>query len=90
LQENIIGLFCFWTDFKLCPNGQTKQTVHIIVGVVIGAVCLLLFLVGILWWKGCLWRTRGRKTGTGSIDCLILRIRFDPIHGDSVNIPFQK
>ncbi|XP_062161777.1 probable LRR receptor-like serine/threonine-protein kinase RFK1 isoform X2 [Alnus glutinosa] len=56
------------SDFKLCPNGGTKQTVHIIVGVAIGAVCLLLFLVGILWWKGCLWRKRGRKTDVQGLD----------------------
>ncbi|XP_062160747.1 probable LRR receptor-like serine/threonine-protein kinase RFK1 [Alnus glutinosa] len=58
----IISAVSVVSDFKLCPNGGTKQTVHIIVGVAIGAVCLLLFLVGILWWKGCLWRKRGRKT----------------------------
>jgi hypothetical protein len=37
-------IYLFWPDLKLCPNGGTKQTVHIIVGVAIGAVCLLLFL----------------------------------------------
>ncbi|XP_059435615.1 probable LRR receptor-like serine/threonine-protein kinase RFK1 isoform X3 [Corylus avellana] len=59
------------SDFKLCPNGRTtrtKQIVHIIVGVVIGVVCLLLFLVGILWRKGYLWRTRGRKTDVQGLE----------------------
>ncbi|KAF5475300.1 hypothetical protein F2P56_007116 [Juglans regia] len=54
--------------FKLCPNGGTNRTVYIIVGVAIGALCLLLFLGGILWWKGCLRRKRRGKKDTRRLD----------------------
>ncbi|XP_041023582.1 probable LRR receptor-like serine/threonine-protein kinase RFK1 isoform X1 [Juglans microcarpa x Juglans regia] len=56
------------SDFKLCRNGGTNRTVYIIVGVAIGALCLLLFLGGILWWKGCLLRKRRGKKDTRRLD----------------------
>uniref|UniRef100_A0A7N2LPF2 non-specific serine/threonine protein kinase n=1 Tax=Quercus lobata TaxID=97700 RepID=A0A7N2LPF2_QUELO len=49
------------SDSKFCSNGGTKRNVYIIAGVSVGALFLLLFIVGILWWKGCLWRKKGRK-----------------------------
>jgi hypothetical protein len=66
-------IYLFWPDLKLCPNGGTKQTVHIIVGVAIGAVCLLLFLGNPLVGRLFVEKKRG-KTGTGSINCLILKL----------------
>ncbi|XP_021293937.1 probable LRR receptor-like serine/threonine-protein kinase RFK1 isoform X1 [Herrania umbratica] len=51
------------SDFKQCSNGRNKGTANIIVGVVIS--CLVLFVVGILWWKcgllGKYWRKEDTK-----------------------------
>jgi hypothetical protein len=75
LLASIIGFFFFFffADSKFCSNGGTKRNVYIIVGVAIGALFLLLFIAGILWWKGCLWRKRGRKEGAGYSRCLIFK-----------------
>ncbi|KAM4101012.1 hypothetical protein ACJW30_05G111600 [Castanea mollissima] len=56
------------SDSKFCSNGGTKQNVYIIAGVAVGALFLILFIVGILWWKGCLWRKKGRKEDIKGLD----------------------
>ncbi|KAK4589499.1 hypothetical protein RGQ29_020176 [Quercus rubra] len=57
----LISAVSMVSDSKFCSNGGTKRNVYIIAGVAVGALFLLLFIVGILWWKGCLWRKKGRK-----------------------------
>ncbi|XP_050148223.1 probable LRR receptor-like serine/threonine-protein kinase RFK1 isoform X1 [Malus sylvestris] len=49
--------------FKPCTNGGTVRTIYIIAGVVGG--CLTLFVLAILWWKGCLGGKRGRQQDLG-------------------------
>ncbi|KAL4627266.1 hypothetical protein ACB092_05G155900 [Castanea dentata] len=56
------------SDSKFCSNGGTKRNVYIIAGVAVGALFLLLFIVGILWWKGYLWRKKGRKEDIKGLD----------------------
>ncbi|KAM3748460.1 hypothetical protein ACB098_05G110500 [Castanea mollissima] len=56
------------SDSKFCSNGGTKRNVYIIAGVAVGALFLILFIVGILWWKGCLWRKKGRKEDIKGLD----------------------
>ncbi|XWS19756.1 hypothetical protein CRYUN_Cryun31cG0044300 [Craigia yunnanensis] len=50
------------SDFKPCSNGRNKGTVYIIVGVL--GSCLVFFMLGIIWWKGCLLGKYSRKEDT--------------------------
>ncbi|XP_017436751.1 probable LRR receptor-like serine/threonine-protein kinase RFK1 isoform X1 [Vigna angularis] len=39
------------SDSRTCSNGQKKVAVSIIIAIVAGAVCLVLFIFGLIWWK---------------------------------------
>ncbi|PON95791.1 Serine/threonine protein kinase [Trema orientale] len=41
------------SDTKQCSYGGKKKTTSIIIAVVIGALCLIFIVLGILCWKGC-------------------------------------
>ncbi|KAJ7968790.1 putative Kinase [Quillaja saponaria] len=57
----LISAFSVVSDTKRCSNGGDKGTVSIIIGVVVGAVCIVILILGILWWKGCFKRKLERK-----------------------------
>lgn len=50
-------LYVFHVDYKSCSNGgKNGMTAYIISGV--AGLCIILLILGLLLWKGCL---RGRK-----------------------------
>ncbi|KAM1347359.1 hypothetical protein PS2_036299 [Malus domestica] len=57
----LISAISVVSDFKPCKNGGTVRTIYIIAGVGVGGLCLTLFMLAILWWKGCLGGKRGRQ-----------------------------
>ncbi|TQD71714.1 hypothetical protein C1H46_042744 [Malus baccata] len=59
----LISAISVVSDFKPCKNGGTVRTIYIIAGVGVGGLCLTLFMLAILWWKGCLGGKRGRQQG---------------------------
>ncbi|KAL5577007.1 hypothetical protein UlMin_018706 [Ulmus minor] len=54
------------SESKQCPYGGTKKNVSIIVGVVVGGLCLIFVILGILCWKGCFQGERSKKQGEKS------------------------
>ncbi|KAB2601358.1 hypothetical protein D8674_002363 [Pyrus ussuriensis x Pyrus communis] len=62
----LISAISVVSDFKPCKNGGTVRANYIMarVGVgTVGGLCLTLFMLAILWWKGCLGGKRGRQQG---------------------------
>ncbi|KAJ7947200.1 putative Kinase [Quillaja saponaria] len=57
----LVSAFSVVSDTKLCSNGGNKGTVSIIIGVGAGAVCVLILVMGILWWRGCFKGKLGRE-----------------------------
>ncbi|QCD76914.1 brassinosteroid insensitive 1-associated receptor kinase 1 [Vigna unguiculata] len=48
------------SDSRVCSTGKKKVAVSIIIAIVAGAVCLVLFISGLIWWK---WKSffRGKR-----------------------------
>ncbi|XP_020418358.1 probable LRR receptor-like serine/threonine-protein kinase RFK1 isoform X2 [Prunus persica] len=72
-------------DLKPCTNGGNARTIYIVAGVAVGALCLTLFILAILWWKGLLRGKRGRQKGrdmqTGTFTLKQIKVAtddFDP------------
>ncbi|XP_034212565.1 probable LRR receptor-like serine/threonine-protein kinase RFK1 isoform X3 [Prunus dulcis] len=70
---------------KPCTNGGNARTIYIVAGVAVGALCLTLFILAILWWKGLLRGKRGRQKGrdmqTGTFTLKQIKVAtddFDP------------
>ncbi|XP_062095355.1 probable LRR receptor-like serine/threonine-protein kinase RFK1 isoform X2 [Humulus lupulus] len=56
----LISAISVVSNSKHCSNGGNNETTSIIVGVVIGALCLIFIVLGILCWKGYF---KGRSKG---------------------------
>ncbi|XP_021669949.2 probable LRR receptor-like serine/threonine-protein kinase RFK1 [Hevea brasiliensis] len=81
----IISAISVSSDLKLCSSVRKKEAVHIVVGVVGGASCLIFIVLGILWWRGYLPGKWGKRkghdlpTGTFSLKQIIAATNdFDP------------
>ncbi|XP_020202017.1 probable LRR receptor-like serine/threonine-protein kinase RFK1 isoform X1 [Cajanus cajan] len=57
------------SNSRVCSSGEKKVSVSIIIAIVAGALCLVLFISGFIWWKwkgffrGKLQRNEGTKDG---------------------------
>ncbi|XVE51517.1 hypothetical protein DITRI_Ditri02bG0048400 [Diplodiscus trichospermus] len=75
------------SDFKPCSNGRNKGTVYIVVGVV--GLCLVFFVLGILWWKcrllGKYWRKEDTKEESPSGTITLKQIKVATDDFDSAN-----
>ncbi|XP_050368368.1 probable LRR receptor-like serine/threonine-protein kinase RFK1 [Argentina anserina] len=49
------------SDSKSCSSGGNKGITGIAIGVVVGALCLVFIVLGILWWRGNLSGKLGKK-----------------------------
>ncbi|XP_022715712.1 probable LRR receptor-like serine/threonine-protein kinase RFK1 isoform X3 [Durio zibethinus] len=76
------------SDFKPCSNRRNKGTAYIFVVGVLGA-CLVFFILGILWWKGCLlgkyWRKEDTKEDMPSGTFTLKQIKVATDDFDSAN-----
>ncbi|KAM5587866.1 hypothetical protein ABKV19_006355 [Rosa sericea] len=59
----LISAISVVSDFKPCGGSGTSKLVYTITGVGVGALCLILFILAVLWWKGFFQGKRGIKRG---------------------------
>ncbi|KAI4332446.1 hypothetical protein L6164_017355 [Bauhinia variegata] len=62
----LISAFSIVSDSKVCSDRRNDHNVNIIIGVGAGALCLLLVVVGIFWWKGYFKARFGTEKGVNS------------------------
>ncbi|TKY71896.1 LRR receptor serine/threonine-protein kinase RFK1 [Spatholobus suberectus] len=60
----LVSAFSVVSDSRPCSNGEKKVAVSIIIAIVAGALCLVLFISGFIWWKGFFRGKLRRKEGT--------------------------
>ncbi|KAL5577004.1 hypothetical protein UlMin_018703 [Ulmus minor] len=61
----LISAISVVSDSKQCSYSGSKKTVPIIVGVVLGGLCLIFAVLGILCWKGCFHSKSSRQDMKG-------------------------
>lgn len=83
----LISAISLVSDSGPCSNGRRKETTYVIIGVGVGGFCLLLFIIGILSWKGYIlgkcWRKKVAFANMASGTFTLKQIRaatddFDP------------
>ncbi|CAL8147439.1 unnamed protein product [Prunus armeniaca] len=81
----LISAISVVSNLKPCTNGGNARTIYIVAGVAVGALCLTLFILAILWWKGFLRGKGGRQKGqdmqTGTFTLKQIKVAtddFDP------------
>ncbi|XP_028764706.1 probable LRR receptor-like serine/threonine-protein kinase RFK1 [Neltuma alba] len=66
----IVSALSFFSDSRPCSNGG-KNGVNKFIAIGSAALCLVLFMAGIIWWKGCfkgeLQKTEDIQSGTFSV-----------------------
>ncbi|KAI9121686.1 hypothetical protein K1719_008719 [Acacia pycnantha] len=67
----IVSALSIVSDSRPCSNGGKNSEVSKFIAIGIAALCIVLFMAGIIWWKGCfkgkLQKTEDIQTGTFSI-----------------------
>ncbi|KAG4384150.1 hypothetical protein GLYMA_13G224500v4 [Glycine max] len=81
----LVSAFSVVSNSRVCSNGEKKVSVSIIIAIVVGALCLVLFTSGFIWWKwkgffrGKLRRagTKDRDTQAGNFSLEQIRVATD-------------
>ncbi|KAM4101013.1 hypothetical protein ACJW30_05G111600 [Castanea mollissima] len=69
--NNVLEIRFYWAGkgtTRIPKSGVYGPLISAVSVVSVGALFLILFIVGILWWKGCLWRKKGRKEDIKGLD----------------------
>ncbi|KAM3700616.1 hypothetical protein ACJW31_05G112400, partial [Castanea mollissima] len=69
--NNVLEIRFYWAGkgtTRIPNSGVYGPLISAVSVVSVGALFLILFIVGILWWKGCLWRKKGRKEDIKGLD----------------------
>lgn len=80
----------FWSDSRPCSNGGKKGVVSKAIAIGAAALCIVLFLAGIIWWKGCFRGRLQKKEGEASVLFIIYKAVFCQVSIREVKLNFER